>query len=200
MTHRLDIDGVEAAAYRSRFDDGLLDCFFGCSLLWIGACWVWLPDFAALAGILPAVMVSPFVAARTRFLEGRAGHVRFSERRRSWERRRLAAIVAAGVAVFLLGIGTFLAFEGGGMTDLIDTIGPGLIAGILALLALALAVMVGVWRFAGYGIVLAVAAAGAAVVDTNPGAPLLAGGVVVTACGLVLVWRFVRSHPGIAAS
>lgn len=195
MSQSMDLERIEAEAYRSRFDDGLVDCFFGVALVWIGACWVWLPDFAGLAGVIPAVFVVPFITARTRFLEQRAGHVRFTERRRSWERRRLGAMVAAGAAVFLLGIGTYVVVEGGGPTDLFDAIAPGLIAAIIAVLALTLGVMTGVWRFAGYAVVLVVTAVGAAILDTNPGAPLLVSGLVVAVCGLVLVRRFVVAHP-----
>lgn len=195
MSHRMDIEAVETAAYRSRFDDGLLDCYLGFALIWMGAWWLLLEDLAGLAGILPAIAVVPFVAARTRFLEERAGHVRFSERRRSWERRRLGLFVGVGIVVLLLVLGAYVVVADGELTGLGEAIAPGLIAGIIACLVLAIAAITGVWRFVAYGALLGVGALVAAATDANPGAPLLAVGVVVLGWGLVLVALFLRRHP-----
>lgn len=195
MSNRLDIEAVEAAAYRSRFDDGLLDCYFGFALIWIGAWWILVEDLAGLAGIIPAVAVVPFVAARTRFLEERAGHVRFSERRRTSERRRLALFAALGVLVLVAALAGAIVAADGGVSGVGDAIGPGLIAGIIALPVLGIAAITGVWRFLVYGAVLLAGAVVAAATDANPGVPVLAAGIVGLVWGLVLVLRFVRSHP-----
>lgn len=195
MSNRLDIEAVEAAAYRSRFDDGLLDCYFGFALIWIGAWWILVEDLAGFAGIIPAVAVVPFVAARTRFLEERAGHVRFSERRRASERRRLALFAALGVLVLAAALVGAIVAADGGVSGVGDAIGPGLIAGIIALPVLGIAAITGVGRFLVYGAVLLAGAVVAAATDANPGVPVLAAGIVGLVWGLVLVLRFVRSHP-----
>ena len=78
------------------------------SLLWIGGAWIWLPDLAGLSGILPAVFVTPFLAARKRFLEPRTGYVQWRGPRREWERRSLWAVLMAGIGIFLGGVVLFL--------------------------------------------------------------------------------------------
>lgn len=196
MGETIDISAVEADAYRSRFDDGLIDLFIGLSAVWIGVAWLWLDDLAGLAGVLPAVLVVPFVTFRTRFVERRAGYVRFSARRRSWERRNLAILLIIGVVLFLVGIGAYLAFEAGNSSrDVLEVIAPGLIAFLLAVVVLIIAVASMLPRAFAYAGVLALAGAGAVAFDTNPGVPLLVSGAVITACGSILLVRFVRRHP-----
>ena len=122
----LDATSLERAAYRSRWDDGLIDLFVGLSLLWIGVAWMWIEPLAGVAGVFPAVAVVPFITFRNRFIEERAGYVRFSEQRRRWERRNLLALVALGVLCFVGGIGAFIAVSGGGSAaDLVETVAPG---------------------------------------------------------------------------
>ena len=36
---------LESGAYRRAYSDGIIDLFVGVSLCWIGAAWIWLPDF-----------------------------------------------------------------------------------------------------------------------------------------------------------
>lgn len=196
MSPALDMGKVESKAYRSRFDDGLVDLFIGLSALWIGACWVWFDDLAGLAGLLPAILVAPFISFRTRFIDHRAGYVRFSEQRRSWERRNLILLLLGGLATFALGIGAFVAFnEGGTLSEFISTIAPGLIAFLLAIAVLLIAVAAMLPRGFVYAGVLFVGGVWAVVQKTNPGVPLLIAGVVIFVWGSVLLVRFMSLHP-----
>lgn len=192
----IDARSIERTAYRSRWDDGLFDLFVGLSLLWIGAAWLWFDAMAGIAGVFPAVFVGPFVAWRTRFIEERSGYVKFSEERRRWERRNLAVFVLVGTLTFIAGIMFFVARSGGsGVSDIIDDIAPGLIAFILAAMVGIVAIASMVPRLFVYALVLVIGGAIAAAYDTNPGAPLLAAGAIVTLVGAWLVWRFVGRHP-----
>ncbi|MEN8115282.1 MAG: hypothetical protein ABFS21_12940 [Actinomycetota bacterium] len=180
---------IETDAYRSRFDDGLLDLFIGIALLWMGVSWLWFEDLAPMSGVLPAVLVMPFVPLRTRFIESRAGYVKFSESRRQWERRNLVLFVAVGLLMFALAIGAYVAFR------VPRSIAPGLIAFLLALMVGLIAFASVLPRFLVYTGLLFVGGVVAAIFETNPGAPLLVAGVIVTVWGAVLTTRFVRSHP-----
>ena len=192
----IDNRSIERTAYRSRWDDGLFDVFVGLSLLWIGAAWLWFDAMAGIAGVFPAIFVGPFVAWRTRFVEGRIGYVRFSEERRQWERRNLAVFVLVGTLTFIAGILFFVARDGGsGVADVIDELAPGLIAFIVAAMVGVVAIASMVRRLFAYTLVLVVGGILAAAYDANPGAPLLAAGAIAALVGTWLVWRFVGHHP-----
>ena len=103
-----DLEALEQEAYRVSWSDGIIDLFGGLSLVWIGSAWVWLPDLAGVAGVLPAIFVAPVLAARKRFVEPRIGYVQWRGPRRGWERRTLWALLMAGVGLFLGGIALFL--------------------------------------------------------------------------------------------
>lgn len=192
----LDAASLERAAYRSRWDDGLVDLFVGLSLVWIGMAWMWIEPLAGVAGVFPAVAVVPFIAFRNRFIEARAGYVRFSEQRRRWEQRNLVGLVMLGVLCFVGGIGAFIAFSAGGSAaDLVETVAPGLIAILLALAFVLVAAVSGVVRAWVYAVVLVAGAILAIAVEANPGLPLLLAGAAVTGVGVWLLVRFVRTHP-----
>lgn len=185
---------LEDATYVARFDDGLLDLYLGLSLLWVGAAWVWFEDLAAFAGLLPAVLAGPFATWRGRFLRDRGGYVRFSESRRGWERRNLGVFLGVGVA--LGGLVVLLVAVGGGPDgDLAQWLAPGLVALLVAVLVGLLAAVSRVPRLAWYTLLLVLGGLGAAALDTNPGAPLLLAGVLVTGWAATLVSRYVASHP-----
>jgi hypothetical protein len=192
----MDARAVERTAYRSRWDDGLFDLYLGLSLVWMGVAWLWFDAIAGIAGVFPAIFVGPFVAFRTRFIEDRSGYVRFSEERRRWERRNLVGFLVLGLGGLIVAM-AFLVTAGGGsgVTDAIDRIAPGLIAFIIAAMVGVVAVASMLPRLFGYTFVLVLGGVLAAIYDTNPGLPLLAAGVVVSAVGTWLVWRFVHTHP-----
>ena len=191
----MDARTFERTAYRSRWDDGLFDLFLGLSLLWIGAAWLWFDAIAGIAGVFPAILVGPFVAWRTRFIEERSGYVRFSVDRRRWERRNLVVFGLVGTLILIVCVLFVLARDGGsGVADGIDGMAPGLIAFIIAAMVGIVAVVSMIPRLFAYTLVLVIGGALAAVYDANPGAPLLAAGAIVTLVGAWLVSRFVGRH------
>ena len=190
------LQSMEQSAYRRTYSDGIIDLFVGVSFLFIGAVWIWLPDYGALAGILPAVLVTAAITGRKQFVVRRLGYVRWSEPRRDKERRNLIMLLGGGVFMLLVGVLAFLVVEGS-LVDktMLDLLAPGLLAWLLAFLALGLAVLLEAWRFVFYGSALAAGGLATALLEANPGWPLLGSGVVIAITGLVMLILFVRSHP-----
>lgn len=196
MDNQDTLQSLENQAYRRAYSDGIIDLFVGASLLWIGAAWIWLTDFAGLAGILPAVFVPVVMVARARFVESRLGYVRWAEPRQNKERRNLILLFAFGLFLFLAGILAFLVVDQSLVgPEIFDIIGPGLLAWLLALLSLALALMMESWRYVVYAMVLGIAGAITAVQDANPGWPMLVAGAVVAVTGLGMFVAFVQDNP-----
>jgi hypothetical protein len=189
------LQSMEKAAYRRAYSDGIIDLFVGLSLLFIGAVWIWLPDYSGLAGILPAVFTPVAITARKQYVEKRLGYVRWSEPRRNRERRNLIAAVAVGVLLFVAAVGVFAIDRTSIDESVLTLIAPGLVAWLLALLTLAVAVMIDAWRFALYGAVLAVVGLFTALQDANPGWPMLAAGAVTVVAGSALLIAFTRTNP-----
>jgi hypothetical protein len=172
-----ELQTLERRAYLASYSDGIVDLFVGLSLLWIGVAWIWLPGMAGLAGVLPAVFISVMLTARKRLLESRLGYVKWSESRRRWESRNLAAILAAGVLIFVVGVVVYVLVTQGST----DTRGlSDLVPGLPALLATA-------------GVITVLA-------ERDPGWPLFAAGIVVTVWGMVMVARFVRRYPAVESA
>lgn len=190
MSNRIDLVALEQDAYTASFRDGILDVFFGMSVLWIGIAWVWLPDFAALAGIIPAALVVPVVELRKRVVESHSGFVRWSESRRRTESTRVIQLLALGM--LLLGAAVVVVLTS---TDTLDSIAPALPAGLLGLLAILLGMVSGVWRGLAYGILLLGAGLTTALVGADPGVDMLVSGAGITTTGLVLVATYLTRHP-----
>ncbi len=194
MTEHRNIEALEKAAYRHSYSDGVVDMFVGASLAWIGAAWIWLSDLAGLAGILPAVLVTAMLEGRKRLIESRVGYVKWRQPRRHWELRNLTVVLLAGVALFALGVAAFV-FAGSRSdgTGVLGPLGPGLLAFLLALLALGLGFLMDTPRMFVYAAVLAAGGAIAAAADANPGWPLLPAGIVIVVFGAILFVRFLRT-------
>ena len=154
------------------------------------------PDYAGLAGILPAVLIAPMLAARKQIVEGRIGYVKWAEPRRRWEQRNLIGVLAAGVLLLVLGVVAYVAVtQSSPDSDVVSALMPGLLAWLLALLAIGLGFLMQTWRMFAYAAVLAVGGILAAWADCNPGWPMLAAGVVITGTGAIMIVRFLRDHP-----
>jgi len=201
MTGSRDLETLEQRAYQSSFSDGIIDVFVGVSLAWIGFAWIWLPDLAGIAGVFPAVFVTSMLALRKRTVESRGGYVKWSAPRRKWERRNYAAILTAGVALLLVGVATFIVVDqSSGDNDVVGLLMPGLLAWLLALVAIGLGFLMATWRLFAYAGVLAVAGVVTVWAAAGPGWPILGSGIVVAAIGITLLARFLRDNPVIETS
>jgi hypothetical protein len=196
MTDPQDLTMLESQAYRRSYSDGIIDIYVGLSLLWIGGAWLWLPDLAGLAGILPAVFIVPMLEARKRIVEARGGYVKWAQPRRRWERRNLAVVLAAGVALLLLGVTTYVAVtQSPADSNLVSAVMPGLLAWLLALLMIGLGFLMQTWRMFIYAAVLAVGGALTAWQDASPGWPMLMAGITIAATGTAMLVTFIRDNP-----
>ncbi len=197
----IDLDTLEDNAYGAAYSDGIVDTYGGVSLMWVGITWIWFPDMAGLAGIVPAVFLTSVLAARTKVVEPRIGHVKWREPRRRWERRNLIALLAAGTVLFLAGIAAFFAVDGRsvGTDDTLALLVPGLLAWLLALGVFGLAFLMQSKRLHGYAGLLAVAGALTVAAEANPGWPLLVAGAGISITGSVMLARFLRNNPVIEA-
>ena len=193
MSGQADLGRMEREAYRAYWSDGILDIYVGLSMLFIGAMWTWVNDLSGIAGILPAVFAAPTLAGHKRFVEARLGHVEWRPSRRGWERRNQLLLLAAGVALFALGLVAYVLVaqgDGGGLR-----IAPGILAWLLALLAVGLAFVLDARRMLLYAGVLAISGVVVVVLEAKPGWPMLAAGAVATVAGLVMLRRFVERYP-----
>lgn len=188
-----DLETLERQAYLETYSDGTIDLYVGISLVWIGTAWIWLPDLAGLAGVFPAVFITSMLGARQRLLESRLGYVKWGEPRRRWERRNLYGLLAAGTAIFLIGIAAFLGMSDGPSFTL-DWVAA-LPAALLALVAIGLGAVMRVGRMVGHGTILATAAVATVAWELDPGWPLLVAGVAVTTTGSVMLARFLSRNP-----
>lgn len=190
------LESLEGQAYRRTYTDGTIDLFLGVSLTWIGAAWIMLTDYAALAGVLPVAFVPVLITARKRLVENRLGYVTWAEARRNKERRNLIGMFAAGMGLLVIAMAGFLVVDRSDIsTSTLAPIAPGLLAWLLAILSLALAYATESWRFASYAAVLSTTGLVTAMYEANPGWPILASGAVVAITGLSMLIRFLSAHP-----
>ena len=196
MAELHDPDQLEHEAYAAAYSDGILDTFFGLSLLWIGAAWLWFPDISALAGIFPAILVVPMIALQKRVVSDRLGHVVWSGTRRHRERTGAVALVGLGAVVLALGLGVYLAAaRQGSDMSLIDTLSPGLPALLLAVGAAAVALATGIRRPFGYAVILGVSGLLTIWGDGDPGLDMFVSGSIITIIGATMLATFLRRYP-----
>jgi hypothetical protein len=196
MTGNQDLQNLERQTYRDSYSDGIIDIYIGISLLWIGVAWIWLPDIAGLAGVLPAIFITPMLVGRKRFLEKRIGYVKWTEPRRQWEHRNLVGALIVGTAFLLLGVGVYMfASDSAADRDILASVAPGLIAWLLAAVAIGLAFLMSAKRMLAYGMVLIAGGIWTAQENASPGWPLLAAGTVITITGIAMLIRFTRNNP-----
>ena len=193
MHQRIDLDAMERDAYRAWWSDGILDIYLGASLLWIGTMWTWVNDLSGIAGVLPAIFVAPMLATHRRFVGTRLGQIEWRPARRGWERRNQLLMLAAGAALLLLGVLTYVLAQGsvsGGLG-----LAPGILAWLLALLAVGLAFILDAQRMLLYAAVLVISGTVVVLLQAEPGWPMLACGAIATVTGLFMRRRFVERYP-----
>lgn len=178
--------------YKAYWQDGSVDLFAGIGALCIGIAWI--TDTVVLGPIAPVIIISLWVPFRRRLIEPRLGHVRFDVARRRRLRRAHLVMFAIGCLALLLGVATFFHFRGERADWLHDVIPalPGVLLGVGAVQA---AFMFDMPRFAFYAIGFVLGGVGVAVAGIDPGWSLLAGGVIATIAGAVLLARFMRNFP-----
>lgn len=183
---------LERRLLHQSWDDGLIDLFFGVSLLLIGLAWQF--DLVPLGAIGPALLVSIWKPTRQRLIEPRTGYAEPGAGTRGRLSRGVSMLLAVGVVSFLSGVVVYL-FARQGRPVSLSGIVPGLPALIIAVGAMLASQAFVLPRFAAYAIVLAAAGAATIILGGHPAPSMLSGGLVVTVTGAALLARFIRRHP-----
>jgi hypothetical protein len=195
-----DLTALESGLYRTAYSDGIIDLFFGFSLLFIGTIWIWAPEYGGLAGVIPAVMAPTLLPLRRQVVDPRGGYVKWGKTRRRWEKRNLWAMALAGLVVFVLGISAFLlAGNSSQGTDVLSDIAPGLLAFILAFVAVGLGFMMEARRMFLYAAALAIGGVLTVLSQGRPGWPLFGAGIVIVITGTVMLVRYLKENPVVRA-
>ena len=194
----IDLTSVERKSYRSMFDDGLLDLFIGISLLFLGL--MWLTEYGAFGGMLPVLLIPIWPVARKRFIEPRSGYAQLAEPRRRKLRKGIAGSIAFGTLTFLLAVGAYIGLTSNDSATeaIFDSIGSGLPALLLAVMATVAARMFDLPRLLGYAGVLLTMGVLGVLLDLEPAWSLLGSAVLMTATAIVLMARFFRNTHAIA--
>jgi hypothetical protein len=95
-----DARTVEARLFRTFWDDGQIDLFFGGAILGIGAFWDL--DLIPLGAVVPVVLAVLWSPLRRAIIEPRAGRAEFSVACSTRGRRLLLGACGVGLGVLLL--------------------------------------------------------------------------------------------------
>lgn len=185
------IKRVEKKAFKSYWDDGLLDIMLGLVLLVLGITW-W-QNLAVFGGIFPALCVSLWSPLRKRLVEPRMGYVEFSGKRNLQVRGFRFGLVAFFAGSMALGVVIFFMF-GGALPSGADVWVAGLPLVLIAIPALFFALFTNCLRFAAYAFILLLAGLTIVLTGRDPHVGFIGSGVIITACGWVILSRFLSRH------
>jgi len=182
----------ESIAFRSFWNDGLLDLMVGLVVLMVGIFW-W-QDVAVLGAIFPAICASMWYPLRKRLVEPRMGYVEFSGDRELKVRSFRHGLIAFFTGTAAFGAVVYLLWNG----DVLP--GPtAWIAGfplvLIGIPAVFFALFTNCRRFAVYALVLFLAGVEVIIQGWDPHVGLIASGVFITAVGLVILVQFLLRYP-----
>ena len=193
-TQALDLQQLEKRAYRTLYDDGLVELFLGGSFLTLAA----FELFGSLGygGIALALVIPLWKAARQVISEPRIGTVRFREERISKERRKALALFVGGTATLVGGIALFfLADRDPSSMDWLQGLGYLPFGGILTFLICVAAIVLELPRLFLYAGVCVAAMLVGHFLDVRLGWVLAFPGAVAVLVGAVMLGQFLRAHP-----
>jgi hypothetical protein len=182
----------EKKAFRSFWNDGLLDVMVGLGVLVVGISW-W-QNVAVMGAIFPAVCASMWYPLRKRLVEPRMGYVEFSGDREIKVRSFRYGLVAFFTGTMVLGLVIYFLWNSDVLSQPVTWIAgfPLVLAGIPALF---FALFTKCWRFAIYGMVLFQAGVEVAWQGWDPHVGLIGSGIFITVVGFVILFRFLLRHP-----
>ena len=197
MNTTAELKALEERAYKRTWEDGVLDIIIGAGLTLLGV--LFRTELAGLAGMFVAVLMMPLWALGKKLITvPRLGYVEFGAERKARERGWTKQLLVLGTMTFVLAVGLYVAIrsDGGVAESLADLRIGYLLMGVLIALGLAVAgMMIGTGRFVGYaGIVLTATGVGY-VTGVELEDYLLAAGLVILACGFVVLARFLHRYP-----
>lgn len=186
------ISNIEKMAFKSYWDDGLLDIMLGLVLLVLGITW-W-QGVAVFGAIFPAVCVSMWSPLRKRLIEPRMGYVEFSGKRNLEARTFRFGLAAFFAGSMAFGLVIFFLFENSLPTKASEWI-AGFPLVLIAIPALFFALFTRCLRFAAYTFLLLLAGLTIVLMGWDPHIGFMGSGIVITASGLMILARFLTRHP-----
>lgn len=209
MSQTVDLKKLEKKAFRSTFQDGLLDMFVGVVILAFALIPLLdrLGDFWSSVAFLPAYGLAwlGFRAGKNGITLPRMGRIKPAAERKAMLSKVLAIIALAVGMVAALGLAVIALQQAN--APLADWLFPGLL-GLLALAGFSAgAHFLDLPRFYGYGILVGLAAPVGEILYRRAGAshhgwPItfgIAGGTIFVA-GVVMLLRFLRAYPVVRES
>jgi len=189
---RKSIKEYEENAFRSFWNDGLLDLMLGLVILVVGISW-W-QDVAAMGAVFPAVCASLWYPLRKRLVEPRMGFVEFSGERDLKVRSFRFGLVAFFTGTMMLGAVIYVLYNGDVISHPAEWIAgfPLVLVGIPVLF---FAVFTRCQRFGIYAVFLLLAGVEVVFQGWDPHVGLIASGVFITLAGLYILLKFMSRHP-----
>jgi len=187
MSQPYAMQPIEARVFRAWWDDGQLDLFFGVGALGIAAFWA--VDLVALGAVVPGLLAILWTPIRRALVEPRAGWVEFSASRVADSRRKLLAVLVAGMGL-LVAFAVALYLVSAGVVEPAGDLSAAIPGALIGLMALVVAVGLRIGRFLWYAVVFVVVAMVLALAGYAPEVAMAAAGVIVTASGVSLLARF----------
>lgn len=187
MSQPYAMQSIEARVFRAWWDDGQLDLFLGVGTL--GVATFWAVDLVALGAVVPGFLAVLWTPIRKALIEPRAGWVEFCTPRLAGSRRKLLAILAAGVGT-LVAFAIAVYLESAGIVELAADFSAAIPGVLMGLMGLIVAVGLRIGRFLWYAGVFVVAAMALAPAGYEPEVAMAAAGAIVTASGVSLLARF----------
>lgn len=186
------IESLEKAAFRSFWNDGLLDVMLGLTILVVGLSW-W-QDVAVFGAIFPAVCVSMWHPLRKRLVEPRMGYVEFSGDRNVKARGFRFGLIAFFTGTMMLGAVLLILWEIGSISRPADWI-AGFPLVLIGIPTVFFAWFTQCRRYLFYAALILLAGAQVVLQGLDPHVGLVASGIVVTICGVVVLGRFLIRFP-----
>lgn len=183
---------LESKAFRSFWDDGLLDLMLGLVVLVTGLTW-WqgVPVFGA---VFPGVCVAMWRPLRVHIVEPRMGYVEFSGERELHERTFRHGLVAFFVGTILFGLMMYLIWNRKGLPAPREWI-AGFPLLLLAIPAALFALFTDCHRFLAFAATMLASGVFVALLGRHPHEAMLVIGPLLALTGAIRLGSFIATHP-----
>ncbi|MFC2002129.1 hypothetical protein ACFLUZ_06500 [Chloroflexota bacterium] len=198
MENDKDLKELEKKVFMSYFKDGLWDIYGALMLLGFGLAMVTGWDYLMLAFAVLAVVL---LLVRKWIVVPRLGQVKFSTERQTKTKRSILIAVVIGTFTMIIGVVFFMLSTTNSMPEWLDIwMNDYFLAafgGVLALLVMVAAYVVGVWRYYIYAVLTFIAFVLASILRPNDmeAIPILIAGGIILISGAVILMRFLRKYP-----
>ena len=182
----------ETKAFRSFWNDGLLDLMVGIGVLVVGISW-W-QDVAVLGAVFPAVCASLWYPFRNRLVEPRMGYVEFSGERELKVRSFRHGLFAFFTGTMLFAVVVFILWNGDVLPGPAEWI-AGFPLVLIGIPAVFFALFTNCRRFGVYALFLFLAGVEVILQGWEPHVGIIASGVFITTTGFIIFTRFLSQHP-----